>query len=121
MLQVKCTGRGSYKRTRLDEYGFPKGYLTKQKSVRGFQTGDMVVATIEKGTKAGTHKGRVAVRAAGYFNIQTLPGVVQGVAHRHCRLIQRNDGYGYQIKGMRSSPPLQASLPDGVSAHKGVR
>ena len=32
-LQVKCTGRGSYQRTRLDKYGFPRGYLLRSKAV----------------------------------------------------------------------------------------
>ncbi|MET0963601.1 MAG: RNA-guided endonuclease IscB [Noviherbaspirillum sp.] len=41
-LAVKATGRGAYQRTRLDKYGFPRGYLMRQKSVKGFRTGDMV-------------------------------------------------------------------------------
>ena len=94
-LQIKATGRGCYQRTRLTAHGFPRGYLTRQKSTHGFQTGDTVRATVPVGKKAGTHQGRVAVRATGSFNIQTPQGVVQGISHRHCRLIQRGDGYGY--------------------------
>ena len=45
--------------------------------------------------KAGVYVGRVAVRASGSFNIQTGSNVVQGVSHKHCRIIQRSDGYGY--------------------------
>ena len=37
-LAIRATGRGSYKRTRLDKYGFPRGYLMRVKSVEGFQT-----------------------------------------------------------------------------------
>ena len=44
----------------------------------------------------GLHTGRVAVRASGSFNIQTVEGVVQGISHKHCKVIQRSDGYGYQ-------------------------
>ncbi|SIT36181.1 HNH endonuclease [Paraburkholderia piptadeniae] len=94
-LVVKCAGRGSYQRTRLDRYGFPRGHLTREKRVHGFQTGDLVRAKVPSGQKAGTHIGRVAVRATGYFNIQSAGEVVQGVAHRHCQLVQRSDGYGY--------------------------
>lgn len=94
-LSVGCAGRGSYQRTRLDKYGFPRGYLTRDKRVHGFQTGDLVHADVSSGKKAGNHTGRVAVRATGYFNLQTATGVVQGIAHRHCRLVQRSDGYGY--------------------------
>jgi len=94
-LTVKCAGRGSYQRTRLDQYGFPRGYLTREKRVHGFQTGDLVRAEVPNGKKAGTHVGRVAVRASGSFNIQSADKVVQGIAHRRCQLIQRSDGYGY--------------------------
>lgn len=94
-MVIKCTGRGSYQRTRLDKYGFPRGYLLRQKAVHGFQTGDQVSANVTKGKKTGTYKGRVAVRASGFFNITTATGVVQGISHPYCRLIARNDGYGY--------------------------
>jgi hypothetical protein len=94
-LAVKCTGRGSYQRTRLHRYGFPRGYLTRTRRVQGFQTGDLVRAGVPSGRKAGIHVGRVAVRATGSFNIQGAGGVVQGIAQRHCRLVQRSDGYGY--------------------------
>ena len=58
-LAIKAMGRGSYQRTRLDRYGFPRGYLMRAKSVHGFQTGDMVKAVEPTGKKAGTHQGRV--------------------------------------------------------------
>ena len=94
-LAIKCTGRGSYQRTRLDKYGFPRGYLMRVKRVHGYQTGDLVSATVPSGKKAGSYTGRVAVRASGSFNIQCKDAVVQGVGHKHCKLIQRSDGYGY--------------------------
>ena len=95
ILQVRCTGRGSYRRTRVDKYGFPRGYLTRQKRVHGFATGDMVKAVVPSGKKAGTYRGRVAVRARGCFVIQTPEGKVDGIGWRHCRLLSFNDGYGY--------------------------
>ena len=94
-LPIKATGRGSYQRTRLDKYGFPRGYLTREKRIKGFQTGDMVTATVPTGKKTGIHSGRVAVRATGSFNIQTAQGLVQGISHRFCKIIQHADGYGY--------------------------
>ena len=95
ILQVRCTGRGSYQRTRVDKYGFPRGCLTRQKRVHGFATGDMVKAVVPSGKKAGTYRGRVAVRARGCFVIQTPEGKVDGIGWRHCRLLSFNDGYGY--------------------------
>jgi 5-methylcytosine-specific restriction endonuclease McrA len=94
-LAIKATGRGRYQRTRLDAYGFPRGYLTRQKRIQGFQTGDRVKAEVTKGKKTGSYVGRVAVRASGSFNIQTAQGVVQGISCRYCQIIQRADGYGY--------------------------
>ena len=98
-LVIKATGRGSYQRTRLNRFGFPRGYLTRQKRIHGFQTGDRVKAIVTKGKKVGTYMGRVAVRASGSFNIQSAEGgLVQGISHRYCTLIQRSDGYGYSLR-----------------------
>lgn len=97
-LIIRATGRGSYQRTRLNRFGFPRGYLLRQKRVKGFQTGDLVQARVPTGKKAGTYQGRVAIRATGSFNIQSAQGVVQGISHRHCRLLQRADGYGYTFQ-----------------------
>ncbi|WP_420812886.1 RNA-guided endonuclease IscB [Macromonas bipunctata] len=94
-LAIKCTGRGSYQRTRLDKYGFPRGYLMRTKRVKGFGTGDMVKACVLTGKKVGTYTGRVAVRASGSFNIRTSTELVQGISYKHCQLVQRADGYGY--------------------------
>lgn len=97
-LVIKATGRGSYQRTRLNRFGFPRGYLIRKKRIQGFQTGDMVKAIVTKGKKVGIYIGRIAVRASGSFNIQTAEGIIQGISHRHCTLIQRSDGYGYSLR-----------------------
>ncbi len=93
--QVRSTGRGSYQRTRLDRFGFPRGYLLRQKKIQGFQTGDQIVATVPSGKKQGIHVGRVAIRASGSFNVQTADGVVQGISSKYCHLVQYADGYHY--------------------------
>ena len=43
----------------------------------------------------GNYVRRVAVLAISSFNIQTGSEIVQGISHKHCRIIQRSDGYGY--------------------------
>ena len=98
MLAIKAAGRGSYQRTRLDKYGFPRGYLLPQKKAKGFQTGDIVRASLSNGKKAGVYIGRVAIRATGSFNIQTPSATIQGVAYKHCRILQRADGYNYSLR-----------------------
>lgn len=107
VLQVKATGRGSHCRTRLNVYGFPRGYLMRAKTVNGFRTGDMVIANVPKGKKVGCHKGRVAVRATGSFNIQTGTQVIQGISHKHCKVTQRADGYGYSYVINQDSKPTE--------------
>lgn len=105
VLEVKCTGRGSYQRTRVTAQGFPRGYLTRSKRVRGFQTGDRVRAEVPSGKNTGAHTGRVAVRATGSFNIQTADRVIQGVSHRYCTVIQRADGYSYSTRPSNGPAP----------------
>jgi 5-methylcytosine-specific restriction endonuclease McrA len=94
-LRIKATGRGSYQRTRLDKFGFPRGYLTRSKTVHGFRTGDLVRAIVPRGKKAGTHIGRVAVRASGSFDIHTGDGPIQGINWKRCRRAMSADGYTY--------------------------
>jgi len=94
-LAIKCTGRGAYQRTNVDDSGFPVGYMTRTKLVHGFQTGDLVRAVVTKGVHLGTWIGRVAVRASGRFNVRTAAGLRQGIGWKWCTAIQRGDGYGY--------------------------
>jgi len=97
-LEIKCTGRGSYQWTRLNKFGFPRGYLMRQKSVHGFQTGDMVKAAVNKGKKVGEYVGRVAIRACGSFDIATRDEKVSGISHKCCQIISRNNGYDYSLQ-----------------------
>ena len=123
-LVLKCAGRGSYQRTRLDKFGFPRGYLMREKSVHGFQTGDMVKAIVPGGKKAGKHAGRVAIRATGSFNIQTGSALVQGVSYRHCQVVQRGDGYGYSLvakKDVIGTPPKPGTLARSALCLPGLK
>jgi 5-methylcytosine-specific restriction endonuclease McrA len=115
-LSIKATGRGSYRRTLLDTFGFPRGYLTRKKRIKGFQTGDIVEAVIAKGVHTGTWVGRVAVRASGSFNIQMASSVRQGIGWRYCRVLQRADGYGYSTTTHKRDAASSPCLKAGVSA-----
>ncbi|BAP57750.1 HNH endonuclease [Thioploca ingrica] len=121
ILEINCAGRGRYQRTRLDKFGFPRGYLMRKKSVFGFQTGDIVKAVVTKGKKVGEYVGRIAIRASGHFDITTGDEKVSGISYKYCQMISRNDGYGYflQPKAVRRlATPVALSLPalkDGVS------
>jgi hypothetical protein len=81
----------------------------------------MVRADVPSGAKAGIHTGRVAIRASGSFNIQKHQGgkavVVQGISHRHCRVIQRGDGYGYFFNRADNTGREQARPTTTDAAH----
>ena len=95
VVVAKATGRGSYARATPNRYGFPRLVRPRSKAVHGFQTGDLVRAVVPTGKKAATYVGRVAVRSSGRFDISTAAGTVQGIGYRHCRLLQRADGWGW--------------------------
>jgi hypothetical protein len=65
------------------------------KVVRGFQTGDIVRAVVPAGKNAGTHTGRVTVRATGQFDISTATRKLQIINWKYCKAIHRSDGYSY--------------------------
>ncbi len=94
-LLIKATGRGSRQMCRMDKLGFPRTGPKQAKSIKGFQTGDMVKAVVTCGVKQGTYVGRVAVRASGSFNITTKHGTTQGISYRACTVLHRGDGYSY--------------------------
>jgi len=94
-LLIKAKGHGSRQMCRTDKFGFPSRYVPRLKSVKGFQTGDIVKAVVTSGKKIGTYIGRVAVRSTGSFNISTTQGLIQGISHKYCQKIHQKDGYGY--------------------------
>ena len=83
---------------RMDSYGFPRTSAKSSKSVKGFQTGDIVKAIVPKGSKQGEYLGKVAVRSSGYFDIQIKTQVIQGIGYKYCNIVQRSDGYSYNYK-----------------------
>ena len=113
VLKITATGHGRRQMCGTDKHGFPVRHRTRSKRHFGFQTGDMVCATVPSGKKTGTHVGRVLCRAAGSFDIQARTGRVSGISHKYCRTIHRQDGYGYSIEGGGASSPR---LKPGASA-----
>lgn len=106
-LLITANGHGNRQRCGTDKHGFPRRHRSAHKRFFGFQTGDMVRATVQKGKNAGIHVGRVLVRATGSFDIRTQRGRVQGISHRSCTSLHRSDGYSYQQgEGGNFSPRL---------------
>jgi hypothetical protein len=79
-----------------DPFGFPMRHRTRRKRYFGFQTGDLVRASVPTPLKtSGVHVGRVLVRASGSFDVQTKHVRVQGVSHRFVRSTSLSDGYAF--------------------------
>ena len=105
VLVIKAQGRGTRQMCRVDKFGFPRTNAKSQKVVQGFQTGDLVKADVPSGKKQGKYFGRVAVRTNGYFNITTDSKTIQGIGYKNCKLVQKTDGYSYNIKRAANSSP----------------
>jgi len=103
VLFIKAKGRGSRSRTNLDRYGFPRGYLARQKFFFGFQTGDMVKSIVSRGKYKGVWFGEVACRKIGSFDIKGKDNkrIAQGISYKYIQVIQRFDGYAYRKEGMK--------------------
>jgi hypothetical protein len=93
----------------IDEDGFPIRHRQRKKVHFGYQTGDLVRAVVPKGKRAGTHVGRVLVRASGSFDISTKGGRQAGISYRYCRPIHRNDGYSYAQGVPHAAPATQCA------------
>ncbi len=96
-LRIKCNGHGTRQMCRTNKYGNPTRYVPRSKSIKGFQTGDIVKAVVNKGKKAGDYLGRIATKTTGSFNISTNKGLVQGISYKYCQIIHKKDGYSYSF------------------------
>lgn len=96
-LLIAAKGHGTRQQCRTNKFGFPIRYCSRTKFHKGFQTGDIVKASVTSGKKVGTYVGRVATRATGSFNISTADGLVQGISHKYCKHIHKKDGYAYVV------------------------
>jgi hypothetical protein len=91
-LRIKAWGHGRRNRCWTDRHGFPVRHAPRQKSDRGFRTGDLVEAVIPAGKHRGCHRGRVAIRFGQKFQMGRVC-----VHPRYLRKLHRADGYGYSL------------------------
>ncbi len=95
-LLIGAKWHGERQRARLDKNGFPVGHKAVTKFSWGFQTGDMVRAVVPKGKLAGTHVGRVAIRARPSFALSTAAFEKPFDVHpKYLTILHRSDGYAY--------------------------
>lgn len=100
ILHVKATGRGTRFIGQCNKCGVitVKYDRTKRhKRVNGLQTGDIVRAEIPNGKYAGTHIGRIMIRASGSHDIRKADGtLVTGTKKSSYSILQHMDGYAYK-------------------------
>ena len=94
-LLISAKGYGTRQMCGTDKYGFPTRHRSRMQIHKGFQTGDIVCATVTAGKKIGSYVGRILCRASGRFDISTKTGRVTGISHQYCKPIHRKDGYAY--------------------------
>lgn len=94
-ILIAAKGHGTRQMCGTDKYGFPTRHRSRVQVHKGFQTGDIVVATVTAGKKVGSYVGRVLCRASGSFDVVTTTGRVAGINHKYCKAIHKKDGYSY--------------------------
>ena len=94
VLHASCTGRGQYKRTRTDKYGFPICYFMRKKRPHGVASGDLVRMIVRNGKHPGIWQGRSTAFSDGCVVIQLPMFRIKGRA-RNCSILSLNDGYRY--------------------------
>lgn len=94
-LLIMAKGHGTRQMCGTNKYGFPIRHKSRVQIHKGFQTGDIVNATVTAGQKIGSYVGRVLCRASGSFDIVAKTGRVAGISHKYCSPIHQKDGYSY--------------------------
>lgn len=89
-------GRGKRQMCQTDRYGFPRTHRARERKRYGFQTGDIVHASVWKGKHVGSWRGRVTCRSSGYFDVRDSENrIICSPSHKNCRLVQHGDGWIY--------------------------
>ncbi|MEA5470458.1 RNA-guided endonuclease IscB [Spirulina sp. 06S082] len=96
-LLIAAKGHGTRQRCRPDKYGFPKAHAPKAKFFQGFQTGDIVRASVPKGKYAGNYVGRIAIRFRPSFRLSTTGNKPFDVHPKYLQAIHHADGYEYSF------------------------
>ena len=104
VLNVSCTGRGQYKRTRTDKFGFPICYFMHKKRPHGVGTGDIVQMTVRKGKHPGIWTGRAFPSNDGSVVLIFQGFRIKGRA-KNCSILSLNDGYAYSLTNSKNSKP----------------
>ena len=105
ILNVFCTGRGQYKRTRTNKFGFPICYYMRERRPYGVGSGDIVRMVVRNGKHPGIWQGRATVFSDGSVVIRLPMFRIKGRA-KNCLVLSLNDGYDYSLTSSKVSKPI---------------
>ena len=98
VLTIRCAGRGVLQADQANQAWFP---------ARLPDAAEVGLRLLDRRPRDRRRSGRQESRHASRTRRHTgiwifqhhhpIDGVIQGISHRHCRLLQRSDGYGYAI------------------------
>jgi 5-methylcytosine-specific restriction endonuclease McrA len=92
VLLLTAKGHGTRQRCGTDKCGFPIRHAPAAKSYLGLRTGDLVRAVVRRGKYTGNHIGRIAIRHRPSFRLNGFD-----VHPQYLKLLQRGDGYAYEL------------------------
>ncbi len=104
VLHIYAKGRGKHQRTNIDKFGFPRGYLSRQKFFFGFQTSDTVNANVPKGKHKGSWIGEVLCRKTGGFDVKINNSYRIYSNYKYIKIVQKFDGYKYNREDICLQP-----------------
>ena len=99
VLMADAMGRGSRLRGNTNQCGIiTVKYRNRQKTCKGFMTGDIVHADVPRGKHQGRYTGRITIRHSGTFGLIDAEGKRHDVNCRYMTVIQKSDGYRYHYE-----------------------
>ena len=99
VLMVKATGRGTRLRGNLNCCGIiVTKYQSRNKTYKGFMSGDIVKADVPKGKHKGRYTGRITIRRTGNFGMVDTEKRRHDVNCKYLTVIQKSDGYNYHYE-----------------------
>jgi 5-methylcytosine-specific restriction endonuclease McrA len=109
VLVIRAMGHGNQQMCWTNRHGFPIRHRTRVKRFWGFQTGDLVRAVVPTGNHQGMHVRRVTIRQRPSFRENGVD-----VHPKYVRVLQKRDGYGYELRHGGAGATRAAFAVDGT-------
>lgn len=99
VLMIEAKGRGSRLRGNINACGIiVTKYKNRNKTYKGFMSGDIVVANVPKGKHTGRYVGRITIRNSGSFGLIDANKKRHDINCKYMTILQKTDGYSYHYE-----------------------